>query len=102
MKSIMQQNDGRCYLCMRLNMDYSIQNGIEEHHAIFNAKNRALSEKYGLKVYLCRAHHRQSPEAVHENRKMRTIVEDAAQRAFEAKFPELDFREIFGKNYKID
>ena len=87
---------------MKLKMDYSIKNDLEEHHAIFNAKNRALSEKFGLKVYLCRFHHRQSPEAVHENRQNRAIIEDAAQRAFEAKFPDLDFRSIFGKNYKTN
>jgi len=83
-------------------MDYSIKNDLEEHHAIFNAKNRKLSEKFGLKTYLCRAHHRESAEAVHKNRANRAIVEDAAQRAFEKHFPELDFIAIFGKNFKIE
>ena len=101
MKSIMQQKDGSCYLCMKLKMDYSTKQDLEEHHVIFNAHQRNLSEKYGLKVYLCRYHHTESAEAVHKNRSNRSLLEDAAQRAFEDRFPELDFMAIFGKNYKI-
>jgi len=102
MKSIMQKKDGSCYLCMKLNNDFGTKKDLEEHHAIFNARNRRLSEKFGLKVYLCKYHHRESAEAVHNNRANRTLIEDAAQRAFEDKFPEFDFVAIFGKNYKVD
>lgn len=101
MKSIMQQKDGTCYLCMMKNCDYSTKRDLEEHHVIFNAHQRHLAEKFGLKVYLCRYHHQDSAEAVHKNRANRSLIEDAAQRAFEKHFPDLDFMAIFGKNYKI-
>lgn len=74
----------------------------EEHHAIFGTAGRKLSEKYGLKVYLCLAHHRIGKEAVHNNHKMARFVQANAQRAFEATFPDKDFMEIFGRNYKED
>lgn len=99
MKSIMQQKDGACYLCMKLNCDYS-DKVTEEHHAIFGTAQRQLSEDYGLKVYLCLKHHTQGPEAVHNNYKNARLVQAAAQEAFEKHFPEKDFRAIFGKNYK--
>lgn len=99
MKSIMQQNDGYCYLCMKLNNDYGPK-FTEEHHAIMGTANRRISEKYGLKVYLCEYHHRLGPEAVHVNRANSLVVQMDAQEAFEKHFPDLNFRAIFGKNYK--
>ena len=98
MKSIMQEKNGTCYLCERYYGDYS-QKVTEEHHAIFGAGNRKLSERYGLKVYLCVGHHRASNEAVHMNEQVRREVSEDAQRAFERKYPDLSFLEIFGKNY---
>lgn len=99
MKSIMQQKDGRCYLCERLNMDFSEKNDLEEHHAIFGTAARALSERYGLKVYLCQYHHRLSKDAVHQNAEIAIYVKRQAQKRFEETYPELSFLEIFGKNY---
>ena len=101
MKSIMQQKDGRCYLCQLLNGDYS-EKPVEEHHAIFGSSGRALSEKYGLKVYLCHEHHRTSEDAVHNNADMAALIKDKAQRVFEKNNPDLDFMAIFGRNYKLD
>ena len=101
MKSIMQQNDGRCWLCMYLDQDYSVKDYLEEHHAIFGTSGRRLSEKYGLKVYLCLKHHREGDRAVHNNRVMADIIKAKAQESFEIHYPELDFRSIFGKNYKL-
>lgn len=101
MKSIMQQKDGRCYLCMLLNQNYREWPSLEEHHVIFGSRHK-LSEKYGLKVYLCAAHHRTSAEAVHQNATIANLLKDKAQRSFEKTFPDLDFMAIFGKNYKID
>ena len=99
MKSIMQQKDGSCYLCMKLNCDYG-DKVTEEHHAIFGTAQRQLSEDYGLKVYLCLKHHTLGPEAVHNNYKNARLLQAEAQEAFEKHFPEKDFRAIFGKNYK--
>lgn len=50
MKSILQ-NLKECYVC------YSTTN-LEEHHIFFGTANRKLSEKDGLKVWLCAEHHR--------------------------------------------
>ena len=101
MKSIMQQKDGRCYLCQLLNGDFR-EKPTEEHHAIFGSSGRALSTKYGLVCYLCHEHHRTSKDAVHQNHDMAALIQDKAQRAFEAEYPDLDFMAIFGRNYKLE
>lgn len=105
-KSIMHRKDGTCYLCAKLHGgDHWIYPHVEEHHAVYGdfGANRDLAEHYGLKVYLCPAHHQNSPEAVHHNGKrgeeMRRILSEDAQRAFEERHPDLSFREIFGINY---
>ena len=102
MKSIMHQKDGTCYLCMLLHDDYRERRYLEEHHAIFGTRGRELSEKYGLKIYLCEEHHRTSIEAVHVNHDIAALIQDKAQRAFERHYPKLDWMEIFGRNYKIE
>lgn len=43
------QNDKRCYICAK-------EVGLELHHCFFGA-NRKVSEKWGLKVWLCKEHH---------------------------------------------
>ena len=101
MKSIMQQKDGRCYLCQLLKGDFG-EKPTEEHHVIFGTAGKRLSEKYGLKVYLCHEHHRTSKDAVHQNHEMAALIKDKAQRAFEREYPDLDFMAIFGRNYKLD
>ena len=68
----------------------------------FGRALRKLSEKYGMKVYLCVFHHRTWKEAVHKNARINKMVQAYAQRAFEKKWPEKNFREIFGRNYIMD
>lgn len=101
MMSIIQNNDGRCYLCQLLNEDYGFKHDIEEHHAIFGTAQRKLSERYGLKFYLCAYHHRTGKEAVHNNADAARLLKDIAQRRFDEGFQNLNFREIFGKNYYL-
>lgn len=101
MKSIMHQKDGTCYLCMKLHQDFSEKRDLEEHHVIYGSRHK-LAERYGLKVYLCSQHHRIGPEAVHFNVEIAAGLKDEAQRAFEKRFPELDFMKIFQKNYKLE
>lgn len=101
MRSIMQKKDGRCYLCMLLYGDDS-RKVTQEHHVIFGTANRKLSERYGLKVYLCILHHTESPEAVHQNAEMAKLLKIRAQRAFRERFPALNWLEIFGKNYDTE
>lgn len=99
MKSIMQDKQAHtCYLCMMLHSDFT-EKQTQEHHVIFGTANRKLSEKYGLKVYLCLEHHETGREAVHRNAETALLVKKAAQRAFEKRWPDLDFRKIFGKNF---
>lgn len=69
---------------------------------IFGTAGRKMAEKYGLKVYLCLAHHTDGPEAVHVNAKMALMLKVQAQRSFEKEYPELNWMEIFGKNYDIE
>lgn len=98
-KSIMHdKRDGTCYLCALLHQDYDRRTVLEEHHVMNGNPNRKWSEKYGLKVYLCIPHHREGAEAVHKNRQIKGLLQQKAQEAFERRYPQLSFREIFGIN----
>ena len=71
---------------------------LERHH-IFGAANRKQSAKYGLWVWLRHDLHNEPPEGVHFNRARRECLQMAGQRAFMEHYPDLDFVQIFGKNY---
>jgi hypothetical protein len=58
MKSIMQRDIEHCYICGG--------RATEEHHCIYGTANRKLSEKYGLKVYMCPYH--QEEFLIYQNR----------------------------------
>lgn len=96
-KSILQEKDGVCYLCMTLHDDFRIHKSLHEHHIFSGTANRRLSEAYGLKVYLCPEHHEDGPEAAHKNKIVRLLLEETAKRAFEKAYPGKGFREIFGR-----
>lgn len=99
-KSIMHNRaDGTCYLCMLLNGDYAVRTGLQEHHAMPGTANRRLSEKYGLKVYLCIQHHTAGAEAVHNNAGNLRLVQRKAQEAFEGRYSHGEWMEAFGRNY---
>lgn len=99
-KSIMHsKEEGTCYLCMKLHQDYDRRTGLEEHHVMFGNKYKDLSEKYGLKVYLCREHHRTSREAVHNNAEIRRMLQKEAQEAFEKIYSHEKWMEVFGRNF---
>lgn len=103
MKSILHdKKDRTCFLCMLLHNDDSQKEILHEHHAIHGWANRKLSEKYGLKVYLCLLHHEKGREAVHQNARINKMLKAYAQRAFEKKWPEKDFYKIFKKNYILE
>lgn len=95
MKSIMQDVD-ECYVC-------GDTRWLEEHHCIFGSGKRKLSEKYGLKVKLCKHHHTGditgNKAAVHFNKVLDTKIKQEAQKAFERTYPELNFVKVFGRNY---
>lgn len=99
MKSIMHsKTDKTCYLCKLFNGDFSEKNNLQEHH-VFGAGNRTLSTKYGLLVYLCIYHHTEGPEAVHNNAFNMDCLHQLGQKTFEVNYPNLDFKEVFGRNY---
>lgn len=87
---------------MMLHNDDSQKGNLHEHHVIHGWANRKLSEKYGLKVYLCLYHHENGREAVHQNAGINKMLKAYAQRTFEKKYPEKDFYGIFGKNYILE
>lgn len=98
-KSIMQEWDGRCYLCELLDQDYS-EKPTEVHHVFYGTANRALSDRYGLIVRLCKRHHTLGKDSIHGgNRAVDLMLKQRAQAAFEKHYPDLDFRSIFGKSY---
>ena len=95
MKSIIQR-EKQCLVCGNYQ--------VEEHHCIYGTANRKLSEKYGLKVWLCNRHHTASfyqdkSAAVHFNKVLDKKIKQLAQKSFEYHYPELNFSKIFGKNY---
>lgn len=103
MKSILHdKKDRTCFLCMMLHNDDSPKANLHEHHVIHGWANKKLSEKYGLKVYLCLYHHEIGREAVHQNDRLNKMLKAYAQRTFEKKWPEKDFYGIFGKNYALE
>lgn len=67
--------------------------------SFFSKKLRPMSEEYGLKVYLCHRHHREDPEAVHQNWRNRRILEAQGQQAFEEIYGHEKFMKVFGQNY---
>ena len=91
-KSIITQDLEHCYLC-----------GAPEPqiHHIFNGANMKKSEKYGLIMPLCMNHHT-GDDGVHTVPGKMQETKEFGQRMFELYYPELNFREIFGKNYKED
>lgn len=101
-KSIMHSKEsGYCYLCALLNGDYSYKQ-TEEHHVVFGSGQRELSEEYGLKVYLCKEHHKNGPDAPHNNPKIREMLCKKARQYFEINYPGEDWEQIFKKRYLTD
>lgn len=73
------QDEKECFLSGTLE-------GLERHH-IYGGANRRNSAKYGLWVWL--------RHDLHNNRLLQRI----GQRAFELRYPDENFTEIFGRNY---
>lgn len=90
-KSIIEQEEGCCYLCGRWMK-------IREKHHIFGGSNRKWSEKYGLTVYLCCECHR-GRSGVHFNAEIMDELHKTGQQAFEKHHTRAEFMKIFGRNY---
>ena len=93
-KSILQTDKDRCFMC-------GSYRWIEEHHVFGGNGRRELSEKYGLKVYLCHYCHNEPPKGVHHNGETRKALQQFAQTEAMGHYGWTvdDFRNIFGKNY---
>lgn len=84
MESIIQARR-ECYVC---HSPY-----VEDHHIFFGTANRRLSEKYGLKVWLCAEHHR-GMTGVHHNRILDEKLKNLAEQKFREAYP-YNFRRLF-------
>lgn len=73
--------------------------GLHKHHVFGGQAYRDKSEQYGCWVYLCGYHHNLSSDGIHFNKKLNEQVKQETQRRFEQTYPNLNFREIFGKSY---
>lgn len=91
MRSIVD-NEQQCLVC---GSTYNLH----KHHIFFGSANRKLSEKYGCWCYLCARHHNMSNEGVHFNKPLDTKLKQYTQKKFNEVYPDLDFMQIFGKNY---
>lgn len=93
MKSVIQ-SEKRCFIC---GSPY-----VHEHHIFEGTANRKLSEKYGMKCYLCQPHHT-GDSGVHFNKSIDNELKKYAQRVFEEKIgTREDFRKIFGKSWIME
>lgn len=90
MDSIIQVNK-ECFFC-------GTTYGLESHH-VFGGADRPVSERFGLKVWLCHSHHNEPPEGVHFNRRNREQLMLIAKARFYEQNPELNFIDYFRKEY---
>lgn len=105
-ESIMQDKK-ECFVISHklVNAPLNLENNyydLECHHIFFGTANRKLSEKYGLKVWLCKEFHTGN-SGVHHNRTLDLLLKEMAQRKFEEHYKgtynRSDFIRIFGKSY---
>lgn len=92
MKSIIQENK-ECYVC-------GVTYGLHAHHIYFGNPLRKISEKYGMKVYLCFEHH-EGTYGVHGKygHELDMKLKKDGQAVFEQTHPDKSFIKIFGRNY---
>lgn len=90
MESIIQ-DEKECWVCGR-------KGDLHRHH-IFEGRNRQMSEKYGLTVWLCPEHHNMSGRGVHYNKDLDLRLKQEAQEVFEAKFSHQEYMNVIGRNY---
>lgn len=74
---------------------------VNKHEIFYGSKHRQLSIKYGLVIPLCTAeHHNQyKSKGIHFDKELDLLYKKRGQQAFIDCYPDLDFVEIFKKNY---
>lgn len=77
-------------------------NGQMNLHEIYFGRNRQNSIKYGLVIPLCqKEHHNQfQSKGIHFDKKLCSKWQKIGQEKFEEVYPELNFVDIFRRNYK--
>ena len=95
MKSILQ-TERKCWVCREYYNLHTVR-GLEEHHILYGRGRRELSEREGLKVWLCHNHHNEPPLGVHYNPCSRRVLERAAQFAFDNLHGPGSFAKVFGE-----
>lgn len=85
------QSEKKCFVC-------GTTYDLHDHH-VFGASNRKHSEKWGLKIWLCSAHHNMSDAGIHFNKDLNLAVKQIAQKKFEEEHTHEEFMSIFGRNY---
>lgn len=91
MKSIVQTETDRCYLC-------GCRQGLETHHILGGIANRRLADRYGLTVRLCQRCHTGKNGAQYD-KDLNLLLKQEAQRRFEALHGHSEWMETFRKNY---
>lgn len=87
--SILTKDLNHCFIC-----------GANKHsiHEIYFGKNRINSMKWGCCVPLCLDHHT-GRNGVHNNSQVDIILKQKCQKKFQELYPEINFLEIFHRNY---
>lgn len=97
-ESVLQPDKSYCFLCGS-RTGYGL-NALEEHHVFEGNGKRPVSEKYGLKVYLCGSTcHREGKNSAHKNKEVKDMLHKLAQRKFEETYSREQFKAEFGKSY---
>lgn len=96
--SILHQEKGTCYLCVRLLGDYTKYSYLEKYHAFDGNPNRRISEENGFTAELCLGHHQVGPEAVHNNAKNMRFLQQECQREYEKTHSRAEWMALIGRN----
>lgn len=87
--SILTKDLEHCYICG------APKNSI---HEIYYGNNRTNSMKWGCCVPLCFNHHTGN-QGVHKVNELNIMLKKICQQKFEEVYPDIDFINIFHKNY---
>lgn len=92
MKSIIQ-NVKKCFVCSK-------RTNLHDHHIYFGTSRRKISEKNGLKVWLCYEHH-EGTYGVHGKygHDLDLLLKQTCQKKFEETHTRSEFITLIGKNY---
>lgn len=91
MSSSIVQSEKECWFC-------GARARLEEHHIFAGTANRRISEKYGLKVWLCNDHHTGAKGAQYDPERNLELKQEA-QRKFEALYSHDMWMRLIRKNY---